>query len=126
MFYVRFYRNAKRAREFFEKSPLSEAGKHPDFQVTSCLHFDSTNVDYRTNGLFVINVTLRGKSPDRIARETYHSLQSVDRYLGQFDRVRHCLHQGFSAVETARILDCSLSLVETYLQMDKELVGEYA
>jgi len=45
--------------EFFEKSPLSEAGKHPDFQVTSCLHFDSTNVDYRTNGLFVINVTLR-------------------------------------------------------------------
>jgi len=66
---------------------------------------------------------VEGKSPDQIARETYHSLQSVDRYLGQFHRVRHCLHQGFSAVETARILDCSLSLVETYLQMDKELVG---
>jgi hypothetical protein len=69
---------------------------------------------------------VEGKSPDQIARETYHSLQSVDRYLGQFDRVRHCRHQGFSAVETARILDCSLALVETYLQMDKELVGEYA
>jgi len=66
---------------------------------------------------------VEGKSPDQIARETYHSLQSVDRYLGQFDRVRHCRHQGFSAVETARILDCSLALVETYLQMDKELVG---
>ena len=66
---------------------------------------------------------VEGKSPDRIARETCHSLQSVDRYLGQFDRVRHCLHQGFSAVETARILDCSLSLVEKYLQMDKELTG---
>jgi hypothetical protein len=66
---------------------------------------------------------IEGKSPDRIARETCLILQSVDRYLGQFDRVRHCLHQGFSAVETARILDCSLSLVETYLQMDKELVG---
>jgi hypothetical protein len=31
--------------EFFKKSPLSEAEKHPDFQVTSCLHFDSTNVN---------------------------------------------------------------------------------
>ncbi len=32
--------------EFLEKSPLSEAGKHPDFQVTSCLHFVTTNVDF--------------------------------------------------------------------------------
>jgi hypothetical protein len=32
--------------EFFEKSPLSEAEKHPDFQVTSCHHFDTTNVDF--------------------------------------------------------------------------------
>jgi len=30
--------------EFFEKSALSGAGKHPDFQVTSCLHFVSTDV----------------------------------------------------------------------------------
>jgi len=32
--------------EFLEKSPLSEAGKHPDFQVTSCHHFDSTDVKF--------------------------------------------------------------------------------
>ena len=32
--------------EFFENSPLSGAGKHPDFQVTSCLHFDTTNVNF--------------------------------------------------------------------------------
>jgi len=29
--------------EFFEKSPLSGAGKHPDFQVTSCHHFVTTD-----------------------------------------------------------------------------------
>jgi len=28
------------------KSPLSGAVKHPDFQVTSCHHFDTTNVDF--------------------------------------------------------------------------------
>jgi len=32
--------------EFFEKSPLSGAGKHPDFQVTYSYHFISTNVDF--------------------------------------------------------------------------------
>ncbi len=32
--------------EFFEKPPLSGAGKHPDFQVTSCLHFDTTNANF--------------------------------------------------------------------------------
>jgi len=32
--------------EFIEKSPLLEAEKHPDFQVTSCHRFVSTNVDF--------------------------------------------------------------------------------
>jgi hypothetical protein len=32
--------------EFFEKLPFSEAKKHPDFQVTSCRHFDTTDVDF--------------------------------------------------------------------------------
>ena len=31
-----------------------------------------------------------GKEPHIVARETYHSLEAVDRYLGQYDRVRHC------------------------------------
>jgi len=28
------------------KPPLSESEKHPDFQVTSCHHFVTTNVDF--------------------------------------------------------------------------------
>ncbi len=32
--------------EFFEKSPLSGAGKHPDFQVTVCLRFVTTDVKF--------------------------------------------------------------------------------
>ena len=32
--------------EFLEKSPLSGAGKHRDFQVTLCLQNVSTNVDF--------------------------------------------------------------------------------
>jgi DNA-binding CsgD family transcriptional regulator len=69
---------------------------------------------------------VEGKSPDQVARETYHSLEAVDRYLGQFDRVRHCHCQGLSTIETAHILNCSVSLVEVYRQIDKELEGENA
>jgi len=32
--------------EFFKKSPLSGAEKHPDFQVTSCHQNDTTNTNF--------------------------------------------------------------------------------
>lgn len=62
-----------------------------------------------------------GKEPDEVARETYHSLESVDRYLGMYDRVRHCRLHGLSAVETAHVLSCNVRLVEQYLAIDREL-----
>jgi len=67
-----------------------------------------------------------GKPSDQVARETYHSLEAVDRYLGQYDRVRHCRLQGLSPEQTAHILDCSLRLVEEYLAIDRELEASRA
>jgi len=64
---------------------------------------------------------VEGKSSDQIARETYHSIEAVDRYLGQFDRIRHCLEEGMSTNEISHILNCSLSLVEVYMQIDEQL-----
>ena len=69
---------------------------------------------------------VEGKSADQIARETYHSLEAVDRYLGQFDRIRHCSQQGMDTTEIAHILSCSVSLVEVYQQIDKELESNNA
>lgn len=62
-----------------------------------------------------------GKETEQIARETYHSREAVDRYLGQYDRVRHCRLQGLSPTDTAHVLGCSLRLVEEYLSIDQEL-----
>jgi len=67
---------------------------------------------------------VEGKGPEQIARETYHSLEAVDRYLGQYDRVRHCHREGMPPEEIAYTLDCSTSLVREYLQIDRELEGE--
>jgi DNA-binding CsgD family transcriptional regulator len=62
-----------------------------------------------------------GKRPEQVAQETYHSLEAVDRYLGQYDRVRHCRLEGLSPEQTAYTLNCSAGLVRQYLEIDDEL-----
>lgn len=62
-----------------------------------------------------------GKEPIQIARETYHSLEAVDRYLECFERVRYCRQNGFDTARTAMILQCSERLVKEYLVIDDEL-----
>ena len=88
------------------------------------IHDAGSSVSHK--GIICRKRYVQGKNSDQIARETYHSIEAVDRYLGQFDRVRHCYRQGFSTIETAHILNCSVSLVKAYHQIDKELEGKDA
>lgn len=67
---------------------------------------------------------LEGKEPDQIARETHHSLQAVDYYLGQFDRVRACFRLGMTPQQTAHVLQCGLSLVNQYAEIHRQLEGK--
>lgn len=69
---------------------------------------------------------LEGKSSHEVAQETHHSIEAVDRYLGQYDRVRHCRQENFSPEETAYTLNCSLDLVRQYHAIDDELVANRA
>lgn len=69
---------------------------------------------------------LEGKASDEIARETYHSLEAVDRYLGTYDRVRHCRLEGMAPGAIAYALNCSLALVHEYLAIDRELEVPHA
>jgi Protein of unknown function (DUF1670) len=62
-----------------------------------------------------------GKAPDQIARETNHSLKAVDRYLGDFDRVRHCRRLGMTTAEIAFALGHGPNLIAQYLELDQEL-----
>jgi hypothetical protein len=62
-----------------------------------------------------------GKEPHLVAKETWHTLEAVDRYLGQYDRVRSCRLQGFTPEQTAHTLACSVGLVHEYLRIDDDL-----
>ena len=66
----------------------------------------------------------QGKSSEQVAKETYHSIEAVDNYLGQYDRVRHCRLQDLTPAETAHALGCSERLVQEYLAIDQELQGK--
>lgn len=62
-----------------------------------------------------------GKESQQIARETWHSIEAVDRYLGQYERVRCCREQGMSEELTAYTVGSSLGLVREYLEIDRLL-----
>jgi hypothetical protein len=74
-----------------------------------------------THKAIICRKHLEGKTADQIARETHHSLAAVDRYLADFDRVRHCRQLGMSLEQIAFTLNHSHHLVRQYLELDKEL-----
>jgi hypothetical protein len=52
-----------------------------------------------------------------LSRADYQS-EAVDRYLGQYDRVRHCRLEGLTPEQIAHALGCGLPLVREYLAID--------
>ena len=62
-----------------------------------------------------------GKQPAQVARETYHAIESVDRYLAAYDRVRHCRLEGMTLGEISHVLKCTVSLVKEYIEIDQML-----
>ena len=62
-----------------------------------------------------------GKLTPEIARETHHSQEAVDHYLGLFDRVRLCRKEGLTEQQTAQMLNCSHGLVREYVAIDEDL-----
>jgi hypothetical protein len=62
-----------------------------------------------------------GKTAEQVARETCHTIEAVDRYLGMFERVRCCRKNAMDAKQTAFALGCSERLVREYLDIDELL-----
>ena len=83
------------------------------------LHDVGTGMTHK--GIICRKRYIEGKEPDQIARETHHSLEAVDRYLGQFDRVRACLKLKMTPGQIAHVLDCTTRLVIAYITIDKEV-----
>lgn len=75
----------------------------------------------QTHKAIICRLHAEGKTSDQIARETHHSLEAVDRYLADFDRVRQCQQLGMTPEQIAFTLKHSRHLVQQYLLLVKEL-----
>lgn len=64
---------------------------------------------------------IEGKEPNIIAKETYHTLEAVDRYLGMFARVRQCRENQLAPEQIAYTLNCGISLVRQYFDIIEEI-----
>ena len=63
----------------------------------------------------IIALYERGLEPPDIARETSHSLKSVDRYLKDYERVRLLLKQNLAVEEISAIIGRGQSVVKEYI-----------
>ena len=80
----------------------------------------------QTHKAQIVGRWIRGETYDRIQLNTQHSLTSIRRYVQAFVRVMDLHHRGFSASETALLLDMGLPLVREYLAIyDQHPAAEY-
>ena len=63
----------------------------------------------------IIRLYEQGLEPPDIARQTHHSLKSVERYLKDYERVRMLLKQNLSAEEISAIIDRGQSVIKEYI-----------
>ena len=69
----------------------------------------------------VKKIKLDGKSPSIVARETNHSLNAVDRYTLDFERINFCLKKGLTVDETSFATSLTNNLVVEYIGLIKNL-----
>ena len=63
----------------------------------------------------VKKIKIDGKSSSDVARETNHSLDSVDRYALDFERINFCLKKGLSVDGTSYVTSLNKNLVLEYI-----------
>ena len=66
----------------------------------------------------------QGKEPPDIARESGHSLKSVERYLKDYERVKMLLKAGHPAEEISQLLDRGRWVVLEYIEIAREFHPE--
>ena len=68
----------------------------------------------------IVRLYKQGKEPPDIARETEHSLNSVERYLKDYERVKLLLRDGRNADQISQLIDRGKRVVLEYIVIARE------
>lgn len=72
----------------------------------------------------IVGKFLQGVLQNQIAKETNHSVEAVDRYIRDYERIKICIKQGMDNAATARATGLSKMLVEKYEELYKHYEGK--
>jgi hypothetical protein len=72
-----------------------------------------------THKSLIIEFYEEGVAPPDISRRTYHSLEAVDRYIKDYERVKFLRRKGLKKKEISRSINRGEDLVREYLQILK-------
>lgn len=68
----------------------------------------------------IVQLFEAGMAPPDIARETQHALESVERYLQDYERVRMLIPQQMAVTEISRIIGRGKKVVLEYIQLTQQ------
>ncbi len=72
----------------------------------------------------ILRLYEKGKAPPDIARLTYHSLEAVDRYIKDYERVKVLLNKGLDLTEISHAIGRGIRTVREYYVIIRELRPE--
>jgi hypothetical protein len=72
----------------------------------------------------IVGKFLQGTIPDKIAKETNHSQQAVDRYIRDYERIKLCLKQTMDEKMIARTTGLSKKLIQKHKELYQKYEGE--
>ena len=67
----------------------------------------------------ILNCYEKGVEPPDIARETDHDLESVDRYIKDYERVRYLVKKGISKMQIQHLTGRGVSVITQYIKIIK-------
>lgn len=72
----------------------------------------------------IVGRFLRGELPDKVAKATNHSLQAVDRYIRDYERVKICINQKMEVPMIKSATGMSKKLINKYKELYYTYEGE--
>lgn len=73
----------------------------------------------------IVGKFLKGILPDQIAKQTNHSLNAVDRYIKDYERIKLCIKQNMDDPMISRTTTLSKSLIKKYRDLYQTYEGDY-
>lgn len=114
----------------YADSYLSQLRLKYEKRKNTILHFTGYDQDIGTaishKAMILRKIFLEKKDPIRVARETNHSPEAVERYCLDFNKIKWCIENGMSKEEIIIVTGLKAHLIDEYMKIIEEHNASYS